>query len=348
MRSYWDSSRAAILERAGSMEQLAPTRRFTYCDGRSKSVEAIEVETGAGLSFTVLVDRCLDIADARWRGRSLSWQSPAGVVSPAFYEKRGTGWLRGYGGGLFVTCGLRNAGPPSPPEDGEAYGQHGEISNTPAENVAVRKFWEGERYLIEIQGDVREAYPFGPNLRLHRILRTEFGASWIDLEDVVTNEGFRPELHMQLYHWNFGFPLVDEGTRLELSTDVVAPRDEAAARGLSVWNRFEAPATVFMEQIFYHSYSAEPPETTTVRILPGKEDSDWRVELSYPSRLLPELAQWKCCRKGDYVLGIEPGNCLPVGRAAHRARRDTVLEPGSSVSFKSRFRVFTNGGSERS
>jgi len=55
------------------------------------------------------------------------------------------------------------------------------------------------------KGEVREAYPFGPHLRLRRRWQTELGACSIELEDEVTNEGHRPEIHMQLYHWNFGF-----------------------------------------------------------------------------------------------------------------------------------------------
>ena len=245
MKDYWKNTRDSILERVGSMQQLAPVRRVAFLEGRSKSVEAIEVDTGAGLSFTVLVDRALDLGDARWCGRSLSWQSSAGIVAPDYYEREGTGWLRGFGGGMLTTCGLRNVGPPSK-EDGEAFGLHGEISSTPAASVSSRTFWRDHRYCIEIQGEVRESYPFGPNLSLRRIWRTEFGADWLELEDVVTNEGFRPELHMQLYHWNFGFPLINETTKLSLTTDSMAGRDETANAGLSRWSVFEPPSDDFI------------------------------------------------------------------------------------------------------
>ena len=62
MKEYWKNTQDSILEHVGSMQQLAPVRRVAFLEGRSKSVEAIEVDTGAGLSFTVLVDRALDLA----------------------------------------------------------------------------------------------------------------------------------------------------------------------------------------------------------------------------------------------------------------------------------------------
>jgi hypothetical protein len=338
MKDYWKNTRESILERVGSMQQLAPVRRVAFLEGRSKSVEAIEVDTGAGLSFTVLVDRAFDLGDARWCGRSLSWQSSAGIVAPDYYEREGTGWLRSFGGGMLATCGLRNVGPPSK-EDGESFGLHGEISSTPAVNVSSRTFWQDGRYCIEINGEVRESYPFGPNLLLRRTWRTELGADWVQLEDVVTNEGFRPELHMQLYHWNFGFPLINESTNISVTTDLITGRDDAAKAGLSRWSVFEPPTDDFIEQVFFHSYTSQPPETTRVRIASSSQGSPPTVELSYPSRQLPDLSQWKCCRKGVYVLGIEPGNCRPEGRAAYSNRAESILSPGESACFTMRLRV---------
>ena len=46
---------------------------------------------------------------------------------------------------------------------------------------------------------------------------------------------------------------------------------------------------------------------------------------------LPYLSQWKMIGEGEYVLGIEPGNCLPEGRPIEReAGRLVTLKPGES------------------
>jgi hypothetical protein len=81
-RNHLNFSQEQLLERVGSMEQLAPVQRFQFIEGRAKSVEAYRVETGAGLAFTTLVDRGLDLADVTYRGRSLCWRSSAGIVAP--------------------------------------------------------------------------------------------------------------------------------------------------------------------------------------------------------------------------------------------------------------------------
>ena len=53
---------------------------------------------------------------------------------------------------------------------------------------------------------------------------------------------------------------------------------------------------------------------------------------------LPFLSEWKMIGEGEYVLGIEPGNCLPEGRPKEGSRpfgnpktwesRKMVLETG--------------------
>ena len=344
MKKYWTRTRQQLLEHVGSIDQLASARRVKLLEGRAKGIEAFEVNTGSGLCFTTLIDRALDIAGASWCGQSLCWSSSAGVSAPAYYERAGVGWLRGFGGGLLTTCGLRNVGPPVE-ENGEAFGQHGEISYIPAENAALRTHWDDNRYCIEISGEVREAYPFGPNLHLHRTWRTELGANWIELHDLVTNHGFREELHMHLYHFNFGFPLVNAAARVYTSTNSVEGHRESDKPHLGEWSGFQAPTKSFAEQVFYHSYSGEPPDRTSVLVADSERDPSLAVLLSFRSLELPHLAQWKMCGQGEYVLGIEPANCLITGRVAHRRKSPTLLAPGQSVTFDLRLTVLDDRAS---
>jgi len=57
------------------------------------------------------------------------------------------------------------------------------------------------------------------------------------------------------------------------------------------------------------------------------------MKLEYRRAELPYLIQWRQFGCGEYVLGLEPGNCFPEGQSAmeHKGmlRR---LEPGESVS----------------
>jgi hypothetical protein len=341
MKNPYTRSRDNLLKLVGSAEQLASINRFIFAEGKAKGVEAIRVETGAGFDCTLLVDRALDLGEVRFRGRSLCWRSPAGVVAPAYYERAGLGWLRGFGGGMMVTCGLRNVGTDSV-EGWESFGLHGEISYAPATRVSANACWKGDRYLIEASGEVREAYLGGPHFVLRRTWRTELGASWIELEDAVTNEGYKPEIHMQLYHWNFGFPLFNPASELYLTSDVVRPRDKAAAEGIERWRLGEEPDTGAAGQVFYHRTQSNGWERAVMTA--DGEAQDWGVELSWEAASLPYLTQWKMCGAGEYVCGIEPGNCLVEGREWSRARGLAPLAPGETRRY--RLRLAALEGSE--
>ena len=149
----------------GGMAQLAGIRLVDLADGRVRGMRAAEVFTGSGFRFQVLVDRGLDLGAAEHAGRPLAWLHPA-LGSPALREPRGIGWLRTFGGGLVTTCGLDHFGPPDP--EGEGYGLHGRASHLPAENLRVRQEWRGDEYVLEIEGETRQARLFGENLRLER------------------------------------------------------------------------------------------------------------------------------------------------------------------------------------
>src|SRR5579863_8909293 len=117
--------------------------------------------------------------------------SPTGPVAPAFFEPEGFGWLRGFYGGLLVTCGLTYAGPPHRDGDREL-GLHGRASFTPAYDVGVVQEWRGDEFEIEIRGKIREATVFGEHVVLTRKIRTGLGRRGWTLEDEVENLGSEP------------------------------------------------------------------------------------------------------------------------------------------------------------
>jgi hypothetical protein len=62
---------------------------------------------------------------------------------------------------------------------------------------------------------------FGENLVLTRRIEAALGGATIGVTDRVENRGFRPTPHMLLYHYNFGFPLLDEGAELLLPSRAI-------------------------------------------------------------------------------------------------------------------------------
>ena len=324
--------KADLLRRVGQMDQLAGIRLVEAGEGKARGSRLLDVWTGTGLRFQVNADRALDLSNCEFQGLPLAWRSPAGDVHPAYYEPQGLGWLRSFAGGLLATCGLDQFGVPSQ-EDGAEFGLHGRISNSPAVQVNHHATWNGDQYELEISGEVRQARIFGENLVLRRRITTALGSNRIRIEDIVTNEGFEPAPHMILYHFNLGFPLVSEHTRLQLNADETLPRDEAARPGLSQWNRFQPPTPGYAEQVFIHRPTPGPDGRTTIELSNPKIGIGLRW--TYPTANLPYLMEWKMMGAGAYVVGVEPANCNGLGgRAATRALGLLpLLEPGESREY---------------
>lgn len=336
-------TRRELLERVGSIEQLAGIRAVTEAGGKAQGVRSFEVYTASGLTFRVLADRALDISSCHYRGLPLAWTSPAGDVHPSYYEGAGSGWLRSFGGGLVVTCGLDQFGAPAT-DKGEDLGLHGRIGNLPAHEVSHKTRWRGDDLELEIFGVVRQARLFGEHLVLERRIVTRLGSKLVCVEDLVTNEGFTPQPHMILYHCNLGFPLVSERSRLHLEAEATTARDADAEAGLSEWRSFQAPTPGYREQVFQHIPKADAEGRVTVLV--ENPDLGLGLRMGYAKDSLPQLFQWKMMGQGAYVLGLEPANCSGIeGRAAARGRNDLPqLEPGESRGYTLTFEVMTTAG----
>lgn len=331
-RSY---TRREIEARTGRLEQIGGLRCFTLNEGPEAGVAQIEVRTGAGLRYLVSPSRALDISLTEVGGVPLSWQSPNGDVHPAFFADRGTEWLKTAVGGLLMTCGLRYVGAPG--EDaGEMFGIHGRIHHTPARQINASGRWRGDEYDMTISGVVEETAIFGDKLRLTRTIRSRLGQNRLTISDVVENIGFSAAPHMILYHFNFGFPLLDEAAEIHLPTQKITARDEGVpTAGFDHWH---APEPGYTERVYYHQVDDKAERVTAVIHnpqfpLPGGP-KPVSVHLSWSPQKLPRLVQWKMAGAGEYVLGIEPANCHVDGRAAERERGTLqLLAPGESRTY---------------
>ncbi len=319
-----------LKQMTGSLAQIAGIRLFEYADGRMRGMRAADVWTGSGLRFTVLLDRGMDIGPAEFCGRPLAWVHPA-MATPAFYEPVGGGFGRTFGGGLLVTCGMTHFGP-AEEDDGVFYPQHGRVSHIPAEAIAVHCDWDGDIYRLEISGQVRQAVLYGENLVLTRRISTYLGATALQIEDRVTNLGFRETTHMQLYHCNFGFPVISPDTELLVDDEAVRPRDDLARPGLSDHNQFGPSDAAFREQVFFHS--PRPDATGFVIASLNNRAMNFGAYVRYRAAELPVLTQWKMTGAGDYLCGLEPATNAEAPRRELRRRGELkVLKPGKSVDY---------------
>jgi hypothetical protein len=329
-------TRREMMQRAGSMSQFGGLRRMRIAEGPGKGIDTVELATGTGLEYTILLDRGMDISSARYRGRSLCWRSDTGDRHPAFYEPEGAGWLRMFFGGLLITCGLTQVGAPCE-DEGEKLGVHGRSTSLPADKVAVREDWQGNQYVMTVEGEMREHIVFGADLVCRRKITSRLGESRILIEDTVTNEGAGSCPHMILYHCNFGFPLVDDGTKFIAPSKEVIPRDDDAKAGVRQHKRMTGPIRGFREQVFFHEMRKKRSGETCVALINEGFEDGWGfgVALRYPVKNLPHFSQWRMMGERTYTCGLEPGNCRVLGRVKEReAGRLVTLRPGQSLSYR--------------
>jgi len=318
-----------LLERVGSPQQVAGIRHYRLVEGKAAGVQGLEFYTGSGLIFHVLPGRGMDISLASYKGIPLSWISPTGEVGAEFFEPAGTGWLRGFFGGLVTTCGLTYLGAACQ-DQGEDLGIHGRTSYTPACNVRTYNYWDKETYVLKAEGEMRETKIFGPNIVLRRTISSNAGDRCLFIHDEVENEGFRTSPHMILYHINIGFPVVDAGSRLLIAGDKVTARDAEAEKGILEYDAFPKPQPGYEEQVFYHEVKSDDKGLTTVAIVnPEAAENRLGVYVRYDTGQLPRLTQWKMMGQGEYVAGIEPANCRVEGRKKEREMGTLqFLQPG--------------------
>lgn len=316
--------------KTGNLAQLMGVQKYRVQGGMADNTSVIRVRNGLGLDFTITPDRGLDIFEVYFKGIPLAWISKNGLVGNQHFDPTGLGWLRSFPGGMLNTCGLRNVGPPV--EDaGEAFGLHGRMSNTPAERVNVAEAWQDDKYQITVSGQVREASTFAENLLLERSIEVNNQDNEIVISDTITNQAYRPEQVMLLYHLNWGFPLLSLETQLELDTIGTKMRDPHQNNEIDQWHRFSEPIPGYQEVVYFHDL--KPDDQGRVGYTLKNEALGIQVAVSWQKEQLPYLTQWKMMGESEYVVGLEPGNCYPMGRIEERKNnRSVLLQPGQQIN----------------
>ena len=346
-------SREDLAARTGALAQLAGVELLELADGPERGVRLLEFRTGAGLSFRIALERGFDLLSADYRGIPIGWRSPVGPRHPALAspeENRGWGFLRSFTG-LLATCGLDHALAPAtssaaqyiyPGFSATDYPLHGRISQIPARLIGYGERWEGERCTLYGEGEVAQMAVFGENLVLTRRIEAEVGGAAISVTDRVENRGFRPTPHMLLYHYNFGWPLLDAGAELLLPSRAIVHtvHRDLHAQGVG-WRIQGPPAADFSEQVYEHDVVAGPDGMAPAALInPTLGGGGFGIRLDFDRSALPCLTQWQCLQSGLYVLGIEPAtNHVPGRKFAEERGELTMLGHGEVRDYRTRLTV---------
>ena len=314
-------------------------------NGAGKGVRIAWVNTGSGLRFKVVLDRAMDIAEAFYSKHSLAWISHLGVTPSDPSVISGTNWLNGFGGGLLTTCGLTHTGGPEKDEYGER-GVHDRISHVRAmvESIIQPDLNKGN-LRMSITGRMLQYNMFGPQLELKRTISAILGTSKITIKDEVTNMGNDSAPHMLLYHFNFGWPLIDEGTEISVPGEWKSrgrDADDAIFNRNNDYKKCKSPIDAHKnsgESVAFINIEPEPSGICECSI--SNHIIPLKVKLQFKKEQLPWLTNWQHWGRNEYVIGLEPGTHPPIGQSAARQNHTLLLiKPGETLIYEIVLEVF--------
>ena len=262
--------------------QVANLRKYTLTEGNSAGLEVIDCDNGR-LRFLINASCALDIMQLFHEGQNVSFISKNGFTA------KHTDFPSRFEGGMLYTCGLDSIGA----RDG--FETHGTLHEKRATVTRTECTEDG----ITVEGYITDTALFGKNLVLKRKIYSALGSESVTVEDTLTNAGARVENFCVLYHVNVGYPMIDDGARIEADVKACEPRNEWAAQNAENAFVTEAPLPCREETCYYLTLGK--PEVSVINSAIGK-----KFTLAYEGEALTNFIEWKSMACGDYALGLEP------------------------------------------
>ncbi|MBQ9360615.1 MAG: aldose 1-epimerase family protein [Lachnospiraceae bacterium] len=309
----------------GHSSQLYGIEEHRIIGGKGDGMRLYEINNGKGLEIVVSPDRNGDITRLRVGGINLSYMSPCGYVSSAYYDALGSNWLKSFTAGFLTTCGLNSVGTPCK-DDGEELPLHGTIANQPCD----RSYYYEEDGKLIVKTETSDEVIFGRKLRLARTLEVSLEDNSFQIEDRIYNTGDRKEPIEILYHMNMGYPLLDEESIVTIPSSEVIARDDHAKEDIANWAKMEKPQAGYVERCYYHKFADGKGAASISQPKLGVT-----LSIEFDANELDGFVEWKMMGVRDYVLGLECGNCLPDGRDIMRKTGMLkFLEPGEEKVYR--------------
>lgn len=350
-----DLSELELRRRVGDTAAAGGLRHVVLDNGTERGVRAIELRSAAGLEIDILIDRALDLGNARFKGVPFGWRSGNGYRHPGLHENNdedGLSWLRAIDG-LLVSAGLDHtlfgvevdaSEYAYPPRESVKHGLHGRLTAIPGHLLEAREVWTNDTCVLRVSGEVVQATMFGEHLKLTRTIEIDLDGTEIRLHDRVENLGFERTPHMYLYHLNFGWPLVDVGTEFVAPIRRHTWQSDSVAEQDIPYRVMPEPLRSAQEQVFEHELVTDDEGNHRVALITS--DGQRGIELSWDAQTMPYFFEWQNLRDGQYAVGLEPSSHRVGGEAAARADGSmTWLEHGEDRHYRTTIRVL-DGASE--
>jgi len=325
----------------GHASQLLRINDYTSVGGFADGARSTDIQNGP-LSLTVSADRGMDFPYLSYKGMNMGYIAPCGLVGSSYYDDKGMGFLRGFTAGFLTTCGLTHFGAPSD-VDGKHYGMHGRLSYIPAQEYSAVLEEDAAGSRAVATGRMRQGILFGENISMRRKIVCGCNEKSFTFTDTVTNDGFLKCQQMMLYHFNMGYPLLDESAELIIPFASVESRDAHAQTGFDEKLNIPKPIHGYAEMCYFYKLKHDAKNKTCVGIY--NHNLDFGVAIHFDAALLDRFTQWKMVGEGEYALGLEPGNADPMG-VAEELKKGHVkyLEPGESRAYEFRIHILDGKG----
>lgn len=290
-----------LLKKLGNIEQIAGIRESTVIGGKGEGTRIAEYHNAAGLRFTVLPDRGMDIYDLSYKGINLSFLSKNGIVAQNRFSPLNGEFSNQWSGGAMVTCGLDNVGGHS--ENDPTHGRSGYV---PASGFGKQEYWDGNEYILSSNGEMHLSKMFGRHLSIRREISTTLYGKSITVHDVITNFEDADEPYMILYHCNFGYPLLDANSKFVCNAGKKTPLCNVPDNS----ENMSLPIDGQGEELYLYTENRK-----TAFGLLRNDELGIAVYVKFNTDNLPNFLQWKRMKSQDYVLAIEPCNTCGSNRA---------------------------------
>lgn len=330
-REARDFSSADLRKRTVDGRGVADIRLLQVEDGPGRGQRLLVVRNATGIGFEIAVDRGFDISSATWRGINIGWNSANGMPWPpnSIDAEDGVGFYRNFDG-FIVTCGLDHFGE-ARKADASRYAHkhrkqifhplHGRISSQRATLWGHGIDWSADAPVIWAEGLVRQSSVFGENLVLRRRIEIDVFGHMISIHDVVENRGFRPTPHAILYHVNFGYPFLDEDTKLsgDLSDELTSAFNGEDRR----------PRDDFVD--YYQEMPVNSDASTAIVELSNSGlFGGTCARLSFSRAALPRFGIWRAFQSGVYALGLEPARHIDK----EQLNVSSILQSGETARYR--------------
>ena len=158
---------------------------------------------------------------------------------------------------------------------------------------------------------------------IRRTIETELNSRVIRLHDVLTNFEAEDEPYMLLYHFNFGYPLLQADTLVEASKAERTPMNELSTD----YHHMMAPVDGRGEELYFRTNLGSRACGVVYN-----ERLELGAYVAFDTANLPNMVQWKMMKSHDYVLALEPCNTFGINRdEAAKEGKLAVLPAYASV-----------------